>query len=252
MATKKLDYRRNVVADSSLVDLKFLHRAQPRTSDPQLQSSPVVRTTTAPDTAQENTSLELSSRATFLHLATPRISFQFCGSLIIALVSDIIRVHSSSLQSRFAPRLSFIVCATLNLIYGLFFMNEPFPRCDADGFHIFCGNCPMMSMTFSTHAAVDSCFEAPDFALGPDGAIVLALTSPTFFESFSPYQGHQSVQQDHFYAATPPLAVIEEDIQIGRCWKFAGGAGYVAIKLAAPVHVTNISIHYPNYRELTP
>ncbi|KAJ3897760.1 hypothetical protein F5879DRAFT_927582 [Lentinula edodes] len=243
MATEKLDYRRFVVADSSL-------RAQPPTSDPQLQSFPVVPTT-APDTAQEDTSSDLSSRATFRSLLAPRISFQFCGSMVIALVSAIIGVYSSSLQSRFAPRFSFIACAILNLIWAVF-MNEPFPRCDADGFHVFCGNCPMMSMTFSPHTAVGSCFEAPDFALGPDGAIVLALTSPTFFERLSPYEGHRSVQQDQFYAATPPLAVIEEDVRIGRCWKFAGGAGYVAIKMATPVHVTNISIHYPNHRELTP
>ncbi|KAJ3819308.1 hypothetical protein F5880DRAFT_1461105, partial [Lentinula raphanica] len=80
-----------------------------------------------------------------------------------------------------------------------------------------------------------------DYALAPEGAIVINLTSPTL--SAAPVQ-------DLDLLPTPPIAVIEEDVRISRCWKFAGGQGHVAIKLAKDIQLSNITIHYPDHREL--
>ncbi|KAJ3756763.1 hypothetical protein EV360DRAFT_1216, partial [Lentinula raphanica] len=80
-----------------------------------------------------------------------------------------------------------------------------------------------------------------DYALAPEGAIVINLTSPTL---------NAAPVQDPDLLPTPPIAVIEEDVRISRCWKFAGGQGHVAIKLAKDIHLSNVTIYYPDHREL--
>lgn len=71
---------------------------------------------------------------------------------------------------------------------------------------------------------------------------MIDLTSPTLLQS--PYS------PDHYYVPTPPIAVIEEDVRVSRCWKFPGSRGHVAVKLAKAIHLTNMTIYYPDHREL--
>ncbi|KAF9060770.1 hypothetical protein BDP27DRAFT_1370267 [Rhodocollybia butyracea] len=47
----------------------------------------------------------------------------------------------------------------------------------------------------------------------------------------------------------PPRAVLEEQLSISDCWKFAGPQGHVTIALLNPIYLGNVTIHFPNIQE---
>ncbi|KAJ3885612.1 hypothetical protein GG344DRAFT_82535 [Lentinula edodes] len=66
-----------------------------------------------------------------------------------------------------------------------------------------------------------------DFGLANNGAKVLpALTSPT--EGSSPLSGYDKTQMH----MNPPRVVLEEEVLLSNCWKFAGSQGHIAIALS--------------------
>ncbi|KAF9041133.1 hypothetical protein BDP27DRAFT_1374409 [Rhodocollybia butyracea] len=158
--------------------------------------------------------------------------------IIAAAVTSIAAVYSSQFQLRMPARVGFIICCVANLVLA-FFIEEIPPNCDTYGVGRFCADCATVA---PSHQNVSLPFVAPDYALSPDGAIVINLTSPTLMESdYSP---------EHYFIPTPPIAVIEEDIRVNRCWRFSGSQGHVAVKLARGVRLTNVTVYYPDYREL--
>ncbi|KAJ3979815.1 hypothetical protein F5890DRAFT_1420762 [Lentinula detonsa] len=104
----------------------------------------------------------------------------------------------------------------------------------------FCVDCATSSLPLPNQHP--SSFLAPDYVLSPEGAIVIDLTSPTLLTS------HYSPEQ--YFVPTPPIAVIEEDVRVSRCWKFSGSQGHVAVKLAKPIRLTNMTVYSPDHREL--
>ncbi|KAJ3753175.1 hypothetical protein EV360DRAFT_88028 [Lentinula raphanica] len=252
MEHEELDYRRFIVPDSSVV--LHSHRNQTETQDG-FRQSPHVQESFL-DTTTSHYQEVLLSTPTIRHrisrrlFKAPFISLRLCGSIVFAIVSALLGMYSSFLRSCLTSRLSLISCAALNLVWAVF-MDEPFPQCSHEGFHILCAHCPSTFLPLPTQIATESRspFVAPDYALGPDGAIVIALTSPTFSGSSSIFEDHSKTEKAFLYA-TPPLAVIEEDVRIGRCWRFPGSSGFITIKLAAAIRLTNLTIHYPDHREL--
>ncbi|KAJ3767209.1 hypothetical protein EV361DRAFT_872713 [Lentinula raphanica] len=146
--------------------------------------------------------------------------------------------YSSSSQIRLPPRFAFICCTILSLVYALFTDEIP-PLCEDPSRSSYVDNtCAFASPSGNVDL---STARWPDYGLSPEGTIILDLTSPTVLGEFA---------QDPYFFPTPPIAVIEEDVRIARCWKFAGSQGHVTIKLAKPIHLSNLTIYYPDYHEL--
>ncbi|KAJ3806787.1 hypothetical protein F5876DRAFT_80349 [Lentinula aff. lateritia] len=90
-----------------------------------------------------------------------------------------------------------------------------------------------------------------DFALANNGAKVLpALTSPTEGSSplsyvaglISVLRGYDKTQMH----MNPPRVVLEEEVFLSNCWKFAGSQGHIAIALSDSIIWNRFTIHFPN------
>ncbi|KAL7279757.1 hypothetical protein ACG7TL_006164 [Trametes sanguinea] len=69
-----------------------------------------------------------------------------------------------------------------------------------------------------------------DYALAADGGMV-------FDELTWSFPG---------FASSPPELVLEDDMRVGRCWRFTGSRGQIAISLPVFIHPTHVSIdHIP-------
>ncbi|KAJ3808856.1 hypothetical protein F5879DRAFT_991864 [Lentinula edodes] len=80
-----------------------------------------------------------------------------------------------------------------------------------------------------------------DFGLANNGAKVLpALTSPT--EGSSPLSGYDKTQMH----MNPPRVVLEEEVLLSNCWKFAGSQGHIAIALSDSIIWNRFTIHSPD------
>ncbi|KAK7446042.1 hypothetical protein VKT23_014665 [Stygiomarasmius scandens] len=96
----------------------------------------------------------------------------------------------------------------------------------------------------------------PDFALGTAGGnVLIEMTSPTYGLASSSYPSAASgwaayYQEGGYEDVVPPLVVIDDQVRIGQCWSLEGEQGHIAIRLAAPINVTHVAFHYPNYEEL--
>lgn len=89
-----------------------------------------------------------------------------------------------------------------------------------------------------------------DFALaGGGGDIIPELTSAThnlpphnFISRMRTALNGRDLSVAH---VNLPITTLEETLEIGRCWEFAGSQGYLGIQLAEPIHVAYTTIYYP-------
>ncbi|KAJ3901615.1 hypothetical protein F5879DRAFT_991800 [Lentinula edodes] len=90
-----------------------------------------------------------------------------------------------------------------------------------------------------------------DFGLANNGAKVLpALTSPTEGSSplsyvaglISVLRGYDKTQMH----MNPPRVVLEEELFLSNCWKFAGSQGHIAIALSDSIIWNQFTIHFPD------
>ncbi|KAF9060762.1 hypothetical protein BDP27DRAFT_1429708 [Rhodocollybia butyracea] len=102
--------------------------------------------------------------------------------------------------------------------------------------------------TVSPELDRDRTFPAFDHALGASGgAIDLLLTSPTLgCDKFKHSKGSNLCLE-----IVPPVAVIEDLLQVGNCWEFSGSNGHIAIALPHAVKLTHFSMYYPPATELS-
>ncbi|KAF9059180.1 hypothetical protein BDP27DRAFT_1431733 [Rhodocollybia butyracea] len=182
---------------------------------PNIQLNPPPQFPTLSVNTQKNAKPQRSRVASSTFLMTlERIWTLFSKNIILnfAIVALCALIgYSSQLQPRLPPRFAFIICCILNLIYAIFMDEIPHP-CEDQSMRRFCVDygCTTNPLGFSAmyHADLPDIapsFLAPDYALSPEVAIVVDLTSPTFIGNLHP---------EEYWITTPPITIIEEDIRI--------------------------------------
>jgi SUN domain-containing protein 1/2 len=87
----------------------------------------------------------------------------------------------------------------------------------------------------------------PDFALHSGGAMIIpSLTSPTFEIRPQSLRGHLvGLLTGNGYAiGRPPITALHHELHNGHCWPFAGSEGQLGVSLAAPVHISDVTIDH--------
>jgi SUN domain-containing protein 1/2 len=87
----------------------------------------------------------------------------------------------------------------------------------------------------------------PDFALHSSGAKTIAtLTSPTFEIRPSNFRGQLMgmVTGNGYAIGRPPVTALHHELHNGHCWPFAGTEGQLAVALAAPTYISDITIDH--------
>ncbi|KAG7451264.1 uncharacterized protein BT62DRAFT_984448 [Guyanagaster necrorhizus] len=87
----------------------------------------------------------------------------------------------------------------------------------------------------------------PDFALHSGGArIIPSLTSPTFEIRPRTLRGQVfgTITGDGYAIGRPPITALHHESHNGHCWPFAGSSGQLAVVLAAPAYIKEISIDH--------
>lgn len=83
----------------------------------------------------------------------------------------------------------------------------------------------------------------PDFALHSSGASVIpSLTSRTY--TLRPSTLFGRFTGIGVLTGRPPVTALHYDIHDGHCWPFAGSQGQLAIVLAAPIYIEDITIDH--------
>ncbi|KAJ3898752.1 hypothetical protein F5879DRAFT_994467 [Lentinula edodes] len=104
--------------------------------------------------------------------------------------------------------------------------------------------------------SVDPMYPSLDFGLADSGAkALLALTSPTEGIGSLSYmarlvaviRGYDTTQMH----INPPRVVLEEQLSMSNCWKFAGSRGHIAIAMSETIIWTHFAIHFPDYLGIT-
>lgn len=87
----------------------------------------------------------------------------------------------------------------------------------------------------------------PDFALhSAGGRVIPSLTSPTFEIKPSTLRAavFGALTGNGYASGHPPVTAIEPSLHAGRCWPMAGTGGQLAVALAMPVYVDEITIDH--------
>jgi SUN domain-containing protein 1/2 len=87
----------------------------------------------------------------------------------------------------------------------------------------------------------------PDYAQHTNGAFIIpTLTSPTFELRPSTLRGHiiGVLTGAPFPIGRSPLNALHHDLHSGYCWPFAGTEGQLALSLAAPIYITDVTIDH--------
>ena len=87
----------------------------------------------------------------------------------------------------------------------------------------------------------------PDFALHSSGAKIIAtLTSPTFEIRPSNIRGQLvgMVTGSGYAIGRPPVTALHHELHNGHCWPFAGTEGQLAVALAAPTYISDVTIDH--------
>lgn len=87
----------------------------------------------------------------------------------------------------------------------------------------------------------------PDFALHSSGAKTIpSLTSPTFEIRPHTFRGQLlgMVTGNGFAIGRPPVTALHHELHNGHCWPFAGTEGQLAVALAAPAYISDITIDH--------
>ncbi|KAJ3911819.1 hypothetical protein F5877DRAFT_85510 [Lentinula edodes] len=94
-----------------------------------------------------------------------------------------------------------------------------------------------------------------DFGLAKRGARILpALTSTTeglgslsYLDGLiAIFRGYDKTQMH----INPPRVVLEEQLSVSDCWKFAGSKGHIAIALLDTIFWKSFTVHFPHYPEI--
>lgn len=87
----------------------------------------------------------------------------------------------------------------------------------------------------------------PDYALYSSGAqIIPTLTSPTYEGYPETLKGKiiGSITGNGYYIGRSPLTALHHELQTGYCWPFRGTEGQLALSLAVPIYITDVSIDH--------
>ena len=87
----------------------------------------------------------------------------------------------------------------------------------------------------------------PDFALHSSGAKTIpSLTSPTFEIRPSNIRSQLVglVTGNGYAIGRPPVTALHHELHNGHCWPFAGTEGQLAVALAAPVYISDVTIDH--------
>ncbi|KAK7433607.1 Secreted beta-glucosidase sun1 [Stygiomarasmius scandens] len=97
----------------------------------------------------------------------------------------------------------------------------------------------------------------PDYALSTSGGTILpelttwthAYAPLTYKDKWIWHMDRYQWDQQH-QDLMPPQVIIEESVQVGHCWSFTGPKGHIGIQLVVPVALTQITIYYPNAKQV--
>ena len=87
----------------------------------------------------------------------------------------------------------------------------------------------------------------PDFALHSSGArLIPSLTSPTYELRPTTLRSRiiGSLTGDGYAIGRPPITALHHELHTGYCWPFPGTEGQLAVKLAAPTYITDVTIDH--------
>ncbi|PPR01566.1 hypothetical protein CVT24_005861 [Panaeolus cyanescens] len=79
----------------------------------------------------------------------------------------------------------------------------------------------------------------PDFSTSGQGAHVIPE-----FTSRSTVQQSRVANEKPLMHVRLPVVVLEDNVFLGDCWEFSGSQGTIGIKLAEPIVITSLSVHY--------